>query len=86
MRRILVEDARSRLTLKRGGGKQPVRLDEAFVASEDRLEEIIAVHDALATLEEHDANAAKLVKLRQSALTRAFPLRTKRLVKSTNCR
>ena len=64
MRRILVDDARKRLSLKRGGGIQPVRLDETFSASKDKLEEIVAVNDALLTLEQHDASAAKLVKLR----------------------
>ena len=66
MRRILVDRARKKLTLKRGAGEKPVRLDDTFTAksSSDRSEEIVAVHEALSELEQHNPQAAELVKLR----------------------
>jgi RNA polymerase sigma factor (TIGR02999 family) len=64
MRRILVERARARHRVKRGGGARMLELDEHLLAAEDHSEELLAVHDALAELECHDAQAAALVKLR----------------------
>jgi RNA polymerase sigma factor (TIGR02999 family) len=64
MRRILVERARARGRIKRGGGARPLELDEHFLAADDRADELLAVHDALAALEHHDRQAAALVKLR----------------------
>jgi RNA polymerase sigma factor (TIGR02999 family) len=64
MRRILVERARSKRRVKRGEGAQRRELDENFLISEDRVDELLAVHDALDELERHDARAAALVKLR----------------------
>jgi RNA polymerase sigma factor (TIGR02999 family) len=64
MRRILVERARSKRTLKRGDGAQRLDLDERFCIAEDRVDEVLAVHDALDELEQHDPRAAALVKLR----------------------
>ena len=65
MRRILVDHARSRLRLKRGGGKRPVPLEESIEATEEqRSEELLAIHEALDELELHDSQAARLVKLR----------------------
>jgi RNA polymerase sigma factor (TIGR02999 family) len=64
MRRILVERARSRCRVKRGGGARRQELQEHFLIAEDRLGELLAVHEALNELERHDAQAAALVKLR----------------------
>ena len=64
MRRILVERARSKRRVKRGGGAQRVELDEHLLAADDRVDELLAVHEALDELERHDAQAAALVKLR----------------------
>jgi RNA polymerase sigma factor (TIGR02999 family) len=64
MRRILVERARSRCRVKRGGGARRQELQEHFLIAEDRLDELLAVHEALDELERHDAQAAALVKLR----------------------
>lgn len=64
MRRILVERARSKARLKRGGDAQRVELAEADLAVEDRSDEILAIDEALHELEHHNAQAAKLVKLR----------------------
>ena len=64
MRRILVERARSKCRVKRGGGARRQDLQEHLLTAEDRLDELLAVHEALDELERHDAQAAALVKLR----------------------
>ena len=64
MRRILVERARSKGRVKRGGGAKRLELDEHLLVTDDRAEELLAVHEALEELERHDAQAAALVKLR----------------------
>jgi RNA polymerase sigma factor (TIGR02999 family) len=66
MRRILVERARSRNRLKRGGDLQRQELVEA-PAAEERSDELLAVHEALERLEGHDPQLAQLVKLRYFA-------------------
>ena len=67
MRRILVERARGKRRVKRGGGAKRVDLDEQLLAADDRADELLAVHEALDDLERHDAQAAALVKLRYFA-------------------
>jgi RNA polymerase sigma factor (TIGR02999 family) len=64
MRRILVERARSKRRLKRGGGAQREEFEEHLLIADDRVDELLAVHEALDELERHDAQAAALVKLR----------------------
>jgi RNA polymerase sigma factor (TIGR02999 family) len=64
MRRILVERARSHQRHKRGGGAQRQELDDQLLVAEDRVHELLAVHEALDELERHDPQAAALVKLR----------------------
>jgi RNA polymerase sigma factor (TIGR02999 family) len=64
MRRILVERARSKGRIKHGGGAQRLELDERLLVTDDRADEVLAVHEALDELELHDAQAAALVKLR----------------------
>jgi RNA polymerase sigma factor (TIGR02999 family) len=64
MRRILVEQARRKRRVKRGGDTRRVELDEHELADDDRADEMLAVHLALDELERHDAQAAALVKLR----------------------
>lgn len=67
MRRILVEAARRKKTLKRGGDRGRADLDLAAVADPRRPDEVLAVAEALAGLAEADAQAAELVKLRYFA-------------------
>ena len=65
MRRILVERARRRNALKRGGGAERVSLDEMEIpigmADDDRL---LAVDEALEKLAAVEPGEAELVKLR----------------------
>ncbi|MGI9071088.1 MAG: sigma-70 family RNA polymerase sigma factor [Bryobacteraceae bacterium] len=63
MRRILVDHARSRIYLKRGGGVRPVTLDESMVVGE-RTAELIALDDALKALALRDERKARVVELR----------------------
>jgi len=67
MQRILVERARHKATLKRGGKKKQVDLDTLEVDSDDHAEDLLVLNDALAVLESHDPQAAQLVKLRYFA-------------------
>lgn len=64
MRRILVERARQRRSLKRGGDLQRVEIDFDLVLSEERCDKLLALDDALEQLEACDPEKAQLVKLR----------------------
>lgn len=64
MRRIIVDRARARRTLKRGGQGARLDLEELSLADDERSEELLALDEALSLLEKHDAQAACLVKLR----------------------
>lgn len=64
MRRILVENARRKKRVRRGGRHIRVTLEEADLAVESFNEDVIALDDALNRLESVDADAAELVKLR----------------------
>jgi len=64
MRRILVDYARARLADKRGGGAQAVPLDDLTVELADGGEdaEILALHEALQTLERQDERKARVIE------------------------
>jgi RNA polymerase sigma-70 factor (ECF subfamily) len=63
MRRILVDHARSRSRVKRGGGAQMVSLaDQAGVSKE--AEEVIALDDALTNLAEMDLRKSQIVEMK----------------------
>jgi RNA polymerase sigma-70 factor, ECF subfamily len=64
MRHILVDHARSRQYLKRGGGAQRVSLDKALIVSEDRDEDLVALDEALIRLAAIDLRKSKVVELR----------------------
>jgi RNA polymerase sigma factor (TIGR02999 family) len=67
MRRILVERARRRLTIKHGGQFRRLDFDDQLIIDEERGAELLALDDALADLERHDPQASQLVKLRYFA-------------------
>ena len=67
MRRILVERARFKAARKHGGNRQRLDLDQIDAARDDRSPELLALDEALTRLEQHDAQAARLVKLRYFA-------------------
>jgi RNA polymerase sigma factor (TIGR02999 family) len=64
MRRILVEQARSRKLVKRGGGIPTVSLEEAAIVFPGRSAEVIAIDEALTDLESWDPRKSKIVELR----------------------
>ncbi len=64
MRHILVDHARSRQYLKRGGGVQRVSLDKALAVSADRGEDLVALDEALGRLAAIDARKGRVVELR----------------------
>jgi RNA polymerase sigma factor (TIGR02999 family) len=64
MRRILVEHARRKQSLKRGGGVERETLDESALVLAAPPDELLAVHEALDNLARQDPAAAELVKLR----------------------
>ena len=63
MRRILVENARRKHRLKRGGQMERVDLDAVDIPSPIPDEELLAVDEALDRLAEIDQRAAQVVKL-----------------------
>jgi RNA polymerase sigma factor (TIGR02999 family) len=67
MRRILVENARRKQSLKHGGGRKRIALDDADFAIEVSSDRLIALDEALAKLAEEDRAVADLVKLRYFA-------------------
>jgi RNA polymerase sigma-70 factor, ECF subfamily len=64
MRRILVDYARGKQRIRRGGKQQKVPLDDVLLVSPGRTEEVLAVHEALSRLEMLDARQARIVELR----------------------
>jgi len=67
MRRILVENARRKKTLKRGGALARTEFDEALVLAPEPREDLEALDEALVALEAHDPVKARLVELRYFA-------------------
>lgn len=64
MRRILVDFARSRNREKRGGDEVRVSLSEAAGLGTERSPDLVALDDALLTLEKMDARQARVVEMR----------------------
>lgn len=64
MRRILVDFARARGYAKRGGGAPAVTLDEAALVSDSKGSDIVALDEALVSLDELDARQSRVVELR----------------------
>ena len=67
MRRILVENARRKRSLKRGGGLVRQELPEADLAAPEPREDLLALDEALDRLTAKDPAKAELVKLRYFA-------------------
>lgn len=67
MRRILVENARRKATVRAGGGQHRVDLDEIEPAIRDPDVDLLALNEALDRLESKDSRKAQLVKLRYFA-------------------
>jgi len=66
MRRILVDQARKKRTLRRGGSAKRLALEEVRLAS-SQDDSLVALDEALSRLEQLDKSKADLVKLRYFA-------------------
>lgn len=64
MRRILVDYARMRQAEKREGARQKVELNELLAVSDDRLDVVIAVDEALTRLAEWAPRQCRIVEMR----------------------
>lgn len=64
MRRILVDRARQRGAVKRGGGKNRVLLDDEAIPGLEPDDDLIAVDEALSKLAQLDPRQAQMVELR----------------------
>ena len=64
MRRILVESARQKASLKRGGDRDRRDLVDGLLAAPEPREDLVALDAALTKLAETDKQAAELVQLR----------------------
>jgi RNA polymerase sigma factor (TIGR02999 family) len=64
MRRILVDLARARFNLKRGGRAQRVSLDDALVATPERGDDLLALDEALGRLATLNPRQSEVVELR----------------------
>ena len=64
MRHILVDAARRRAALKRGGDARRTDFDEGKLPVAERAAEVVALDGALATLEELDPRLGRIVEMR----------------------
>jgi RNA polymerase sigma-70 factor, ECF subfamily len=64
MRRIMVDHARQRHALKRGGGAIRVTLDECAAVPQTRAAELLALDEALEKLAAADQRKARVVEMR----------------------
>jgi RNA polymerase sigma factor (TIGR02999 family) len=67
MRRILVDQARRKLSLRRGGDLQRLPIEDQEIEAPERSADLLAVHEALERFQDVDATAAQIVKLRYFA-------------------
>ena len=64
MRRILVDHAKAKHRVKRGGTSPKVSLDETINLGSERAAELVALDDALKVLDELDQRKSRIVELR----------------------
>lgn len=64
MRRILVENARRKMTHKHGGKFEPIDVNDLAAKFDSRPEDLLLLNDALTRLQADNSIAAELVKLR----------------------
>lgn len=64
MRRILIDNARRKNYQRHGGGAERVNIEGLELAAQMDDGQLLALHEALAQLTQHDAEKAEIVKLR----------------------
>jgi RNA polymerase sigma factor (TIGR02999 family) len=67
MRDIIVEQARRHASMKRGGDRLRITLDELIISAEAQSEDLVALEAALRRLEKSDSTSAQVVMLRYFA-------------------
>jgi RNA polymerase sigma factor (TIGR02999 family) len=67
MRRVLVERARARGSIRRGGGRERLDLEDIAVECPERSDDLLALDEALTRLAQMEPQAAELVQLRYFA-------------------
>ena len=67
MRRLLVDQARRKLSLRRGGNLQRHPIEDREIEAPEPSVDVLAVHEALERFQGVDATAAQIVKLRYFA-------------------
>jgi RNA polymerase sigma factor (TIGR02999 family) len=67
MRMVLVDHARARNAVKRGGDLAVVTLEDCLAVSPDRAPDVLALNEALDRLAEIDERKAKVIELRYFA-------------------
>lgn len=67
MRRILVDHARYRGALKRGGARPPVDIDRVAASTSDKLELVLMIDEAVTNLEAFNERLARVVECRYFA-------------------
>jgi RNA polymerase sigma-70 factor, ECF subfamily len=63
MRRVIVDYARQHRAAKRPGGKMRVELDEAMVAANPKIDDLLIIDEALTRLAELSPRQARLVEM-----------------------
>jgi RNA polymerase sigma factor (TIGR02999 family) len=64
MRQVLVDHARARRAAKRGGGSDPMTLEETVALSPGRAPDVLEVDEALSRLADVDERKARVTELR----------------------
>ncbi|MFT5198053.1 MAG: RNA polymerase sigma-70 factor (ECF subfamily) [Planctomycetota bacterium] len=64
MRNLLVDHARARSAVKRGGGNESVALDDIVAVYEERGIDVVSLSDAMIQLDKVDNQLARMVELR----------------------
>lgn len=64
MRNLLIDHARSKGRVKRGGGRKKIELDEALIACDQQSPELLELHDALTRFAEIDERKSRVVEMR----------------------
>jgi RNA polymerase sigma factor (TIGR02999 family) len=67
MRNLLVDRARARLAAKRGGGVAPLEFDEALWVSDENMERVMELDDALTRLSAFSPRQGQLLQHRYFA-------------------
>jgi RNA polymerase sigma factor (TIGR02999 family) len=64
MRRVLIDHAKARHRVRRGGNQQRVMLEDNIAGTDNRVIEVLAIDEALEKLAMLDAQQARVVELR----------------------